>query len=97
MEVLNVTDTIYIYLHRRQNRRASSSEIYSSFDEITESAYISAQFIDCDFSCVASQKQWCNLFNLPAAQTPYVYMVRITIFGELLIEKLSNTNAYCLA
>ena len=36
MEVLNVTDTIYIYLHRRQNRRASSSEIYSSFDEITE-------------------------------------------------------------
>ena len=43
MEVLNVTDTIYIYiyLHRRQNRRASSSEIYSSFDEITESAYIS--------------------------------------------------------
>jgi hypothetical protein len=34
MEVLNVADTIYIYLHRIQNRRASSSEIYSSFDEI---------------------------------------------------------------
>jgi hypothetical protein len=43
MEVLNVTDTynIYTYIEDKTDKRRSSSEIYSSFDEITESAYIS--------------------------------------------------------
>ena len=92
MEVLNVTDRIYTYIE-------DVSKTFSKTNERVLLTYTAASMrLQSQHTCVcvASQEQWCNLFNLPVAQAPYVYMVRITIFGRV-VDKLSNTKAYCLA
>jgi hypothetical protein len=43
----------------------------------------------CEAAASKTSKEWpfcLILYYVPAGQTPYVYMVRITIFGELLIS-----------
>ena len=66
MEVLNVTDTIYTYIEGVSKKFSKTNEQvllkYTAVSMRLQSQHTCV--------CITSQEQWCNLFNLPAAQAP---------------------------